>query len=35
MFQPLGLYSIHIVVRNGQTTLYGVVDTEADRRSPR
>ena len=31
MHQPLGLYSIHIVVRHGQTTLYGVVDNEGDR----
>ena len=31
MYQPLGLYSIHIVVRHGQTTLYGVVDSEADK----
>ena len=31
MYQPLGLYSIHIVVRHGQTTLYGVVDSDADR----
>lgn len=31
LYQPLGLYSIHIVVRHGQTTLYGVVDSEADR----
>jgi hyperosmotically inducible periplasmic protein len=31
MYQPLGLYSIHIVVRHGQTTLYGVVDSAADR----
>jgi hypothetical protein len=30
-YQPLGLYSIHIVVRRGQTTLYGVVDSDADR----
>ena len=30
-YQPLGLYSIHIVVRHGQTTLYGVVDSDADR----
>lgn len=32
LYQPLGLYSIHIVVRHGQTTLYGVVDSEADKR---
>jgi osmotically-inducible protein OsmY len=31
MYQPLGLYSIHIVVRHGQMTLYGVVDSDADR----
>ena len=31
LYQPLGLYSIHIVVRHGQTTLYGVVDNDADR----
>ncbi len=31
MYQPLGLYSIHIVVRNGHTTLYGLVDSEADK----
>ena|SRR5688572_708419 len=31
MYQPLGLYSIHIVVRNGHTTLYGVVDNAADK----
>ena len=31
LYQPLGLYSIHIVVRHGQTTLYGVVDSEADK----
>lgn len=31
MYQPLGLYSIHIVVRNGHTTLYGVVDSDADK----
>jgi osmotically-inducible protein OsmY len=31
MYQPLGLYSIHIVVRHGQTTLYGVVDSDADK----
>jgi hypothetical protein len=32
MYQPLGLYSIHIVVRHGQTTLYGVVDSDVDKR---
>jgi len=31
LYQPLGLYSIHIVVRHGQTTLYGVVDNDADK----
>ena len=31
MYQPLGLYSIHIVVRHGQTTLYGVVDNDGDK----
>ena len=31
LYQPLGLYSIHIVVRHGQTTLHGVVDNDADR----
>lgn len=31
LYQPLGLYDIHIVVRNGHTTLYGVVDNEGDR----
>jgi BON domain-containing protein len=31
MYQPLGFYSIHIVVRHGQTTLYGVVDNAGDR----
>ena len=30
-YQPLGLYSIHIVVRHGRTTLYGVVDSDADK----
>jgi osmotically-inducible protein OsmY len=30
-YQPLGLYSIHIVVRHGRTTLYGLVDSEADK----
>lgn len=30
-YQPLGLYSIHIVVRHGRTTLYGVVDNDADK----
>ena len=31
LYQPLGLYSIHIVVRHGQTTLYGVVNSDADK----
>jgi hyperosmotically inducible protein len=31
LYQPLGLYSIHIVVRNGHTTLFGVVDNDADK----
>jgi hypothetical protein len=31
LYQPLGLYSIHIIVRHGQTTLYGVVDSDADK----
>jgi osmotically-inducible protein OsmY len=31
LYQPFGLYSIHIVVRHGQTTLYGVVDSDADK----
>ena len=31
LYQPLGFYSIHIVVRHGQTTLYGVVDNDADK----
>jgi hyperosmotically inducible periplasmic protein len=31
MHQPLGLYAIHIVVRNGHTTLFGIVDNEGDR----
>jgi len=31
IYQPLGLYSIHIVVRHGRTTLYGLVDNEADK----
>lgn len=29
--QPLGLYAIHIVVRNGHTTLFGLVDNDGDR----
>jgi osmotically-inducible protein OsmY len=31
MHQPLGMYAIHIVVRNGHTTLFGVVDNVGDR----
>jgi osmotically-inducible protein OsmY len=31
LYQPLGYYAIHIVVRNGHTTLFGVVDNDADR----
>lgn len=31
MHQPLGLYAIHIVVRNGHTTLFGIVDNAGDR----
>ena len=31
MHQPLGLYAIHIVVRNGHTMLFGLVDNEGDR----
>ena len=31
MHQPLGMYAIHIVVRNGRTTLFGVVDNKGDR----
>jgi osmotically-inducible protein OsmY len=31
LYQPLGFYSIHIVVRHGQTSLYGVVDSDADK----
>ena len=30
--QPFGNYPIHIIVRNGHTTLMGVVDSEMDRR---
>lgn len=29
--QPLGMYPIHIIVKNGRTTLLGVVDSEADK----
>ena len=29
--QPAGMYSIHIIVKNGRTMLLGVVDTAADR----
>lgn len=31
MHQPLGLYAIHIVVRNGHTTLFGIVDNDGDK----
>jgi hyperosmotically inducible protein len=31
MYQPLGLYDIHIIVRNGHTRLYGIVDNDGDR----
>jgi osmotically-inducible protein OsmY len=31
MHQPLGMYAIHIIVRNGHTTLFGVVDNKGDR----
>jgi osmotically-inducible protein OsmY len=30
--QPLGAYPIHIIVKNGRTTLMGVVDSEMDKR---
>ncbi len=30
--QPFGMYPIHIIVRNGHTTLYGTVDNEMDKR---
>jgi osmotically-inducible protein OsmY len=29
--QPVGIYPIHIIVKNGRTTLLGVVDSAADR----
>jgi osmotically-inducible protein OsmY len=29
--QPLGSYPIHIIVKNGRTTLLGVVDNESDK----
>jgi len=29
--QPVGVYSIHIIVRNGRTTLLGSVDNKVDR----
>jgi osmotically-inducible protein OsmY len=29
--QPLGRYPIHIVVKNGRTTLVGAVDNKSDR----
>ena len=31
--QPVGLYPIHIIVKNGRTMLLGVVDTAADRQT--
>ena len=31
MLQPLGQYAIHIVVKNGHTTLFGIVDNEGDK----
>jgi hypothetical protein len=29
--QPVGIYPIHIIVKNGRAMLLGVVDTAADR----
>jgi hyperosmotically inducible periplasmic protein len=29
--QPFGMYPIHIIVKNGRTTLLGIVDHEADK----
>jgi hyperosmotically inducible periplasmic protein len=29
--QPVGPYAIHIVVKNGRTTLFGSVDSAGDR----
>jgi len=29
--QPVGIYPIHIIVRDGRTMLLGVVDTATDR----
>jgi osmotically-inducible protein OsmY len=29
--QPVGRYPIHIIVKNGRTMLFGVVDSAADR----
>jgi osmotically-inducible protein OsmY len=29
--QPVGVYPIHIIVKNGRTMLLGVVDSAADR----
>jgi hyperosmotically inducible protein len=29
--QPFGIYPIHIIVKNGRTTLLGVVDNESDK----
>jgi osmotically-inducible protein OsmY len=31
MHQPLGMYAIHIVVKNGHTTLFGIVDNDGDK----
>ena len=30
--QPFGTYPVHIIVRNGHTTLHGTVDSEMDKR---
>src|SRR5262245_27426865 len=30
--QPVGVYPIHIIVKNGRTTLVGIVDTDLERR---
>ena len=29
--QPVGMYPIHVIVKNGRTTLVGIVDNEADK----
>ena len=29
--EPIGDYPIHIIVKNGRITLFGVVDTEGDK----